>query len=208
LDGQPDFIGYLGNGEYLVVWDTGPVYYGYTRDFKTIVLDPRNPAKWQQSPGGRGLVSPWREGNKLYLFTGRYVQIMELPGKRGGPARFMIHNLRIVPAETEVQWQPIHIYVRITNVGEEEGSGTIELKVNGTTVDAKTVTLAGGKSTTVMFKLIEKVGTFVVEVDGLKGIFVVKPPWTLYGTIATVAIVTLGAVTLHFRRRKSFCPNH
>ena len=28
---------------------------------------------------GDGLVSPWREGDRLYLFAGRFVDVMNLP---------------------------------------------------------------------------------------------------------------------------------
>ena len=71
-------IGYLGDGEYLVVWsEKGNVVYGKTRDFKTIARDPRGPAKWKG-----GLICPWREGNKVYLFSHTYIHIMELPVRK------------------------------------------------------------------------------------------------------------------------------
>jgi hypothetical protein len=80
---RPHFVGYLGKGEYLLCWsesqpyDGGPkVVYGRTRDFRTVVRDPRGYARWQM---GDGLVSPWREGDRLYLFAGRFVHVMNLP---------------------------------------------------------------------------------------------------------------------------------
>jgi len=70
-------------GEYLVCWsesapyDGGPkIIYGRTRDFKTVVPDPRGYANW---PAGDGLISPWREGQHLYLFVGQNLHVMTLP---------------------------------------------------------------------------------------------------------------------------------
>ena len=71
-------IGYLGDDEYLVVWsEKGNLIYGKTIDFKIITRDPRGPAKWKGA-----LICPWREEEKLYLFTHGYIHIMELPVKR------------------------------------------------------------------------------------------------------------------------------
>ena len=67
-------IGYLGDGAYLVVWaDRSTVHYGRTMDFKTIRWDPRGPARWQG-----GLISPWRDGDNLYLFCGERIYTMKL----------------------------------------------------------------------------------------------------------------------------------
>jgi len=52
------------------------VVYGYTTDFVNIRCDPRGFASWKP---GDGLVSPWREGNKLYLFAEKYLHVMDLP---------------------------------------------------------------------------------------------------------------------------------
>jgi len=52
------------------------VVYGYTTDFVNIRRDPRGFANWDP---GDGLVSPWREGDKLYLFASKYVHRMDLP---------------------------------------------------------------------------------------------------------------------------------
>ena len=44
-----------------------------------MVRDPRGYARWQM---GDGLVSPWREGDRLYLFAGRFVHVMDLPVRK------------------------------------------------------------------------------------------------------------------------------
>jgi len=81
---RPAFIGYLGRNRarqhvYLVAWAEHPnphIIYSTTTDFKTFQRDPRGYAKFG---GADGLVSPWREGNKLYLFAGKHVHVMVLP---------------------------------------------------------------------------------------------------------------------------------
>jgi hypothetical protein len=80
---RPHFVGYLGRGEYLLCWsesapyDGGPrIVYGRTRDFRSVVRDARGYANW---PAADGLISPWREGDRLYLFAGKHLHAMELP---------------------------------------------------------------------------------------------------------------------------------
>jgi uncharacterized protein YfaS (alpha-2-macroglobulin family) len=70
------------------------------------------------------------------------------------------------------------VSVKATNIGEASGSYTVELKVAGVTVDRKTVTLAGGESTTLIFEWTgEKAGIYDVDVAGLRGsLGVVSPP--------------------------------
>ena len=79
---RPHFVGWLSNDEYLLCWSESRQYddeirvmYGRTKDFRTIVRDPRGYARW---PIGDGLISPWREGNRLYLFAGKFLHQMVL----------------------------------------------------------------------------------------------------------------------------------
>jgi hypothetical protein len=88
---RPGFVAYLGKlrsgkRKYLLVWTESPAAgdvpqprYGYTTDFIKVVRDPRGPAKW---PAGDGLISAWREGNRLYLFAGKELHVMKLPVSR------------------------------------------------------------------------------------------------------------------------------
>ena len=122
------------------------------------------------------------------------------------PAEFTVTDLSISPKEVEVK-QTITISVKVTNVGEQKGSYTIDLKVAGAIVDTKTVTLACGESIIVTLELgKEEVGAFDVEVSGLKGTFVVKetpPAWELYATITVVVIATIGVATVLYRRKRT-----
>lgn len=51
------------------------VIYGRTRDFRTVVRDQRGHARWQM---GDGLISPWRDDERLCLFAGRFVYVLDL----------------------------------------------------------------------------------------------------------------------------------
>lgn len=85
---RPGFIGYLGKNEagrdkYLVAWQESHPFdgdarliYGYTTDFKTVTRDPRGHVHWKGSDGG---ISAWREGDRLYLFGGKFLHEMRLP---------------------------------------------------------------------------------------------------------------------------------
>ncbi len=81
---RPKFIGYLGKNEsnedeYLVAWaeHSNPhIIYSKTTDFKTFERDSRGYASW--GIGGAGIVSAYREGDTLYLFSDKYVHVMEL----------------------------------------------------------------------------------------------------------------------------------
>lgn len=101
----------------------------------------------------------------------------------------------------------------MTNIGGETGSYTVKLKVAGVTVDSETVTLAGGESTPVTFKVVKDVaGTYSVEVDGQTGTFEVReavaPPtpveaWLSYIGVAVATIAILTIVALLVKRRRS-----
>jgi len=81
---RPKFIGYLGSngsgdGEYLVAWaehGNPQIVYSKTTDFKTFTRDLRGYATW--GVGDDGIVSAWREGNNLYLFSGVNLNTIDL----------------------------------------------------------------------------------------------------------------------------------
>ncbi len=106
------------------------------------------------------------------------------------PPTFELSNLKIEPSEVEVGGS-VTVSLEVKNAGELEGSYAVVLKINGRVVDNKVVVLAGGAAERVSFTLREKnAGTYVVEVGGLSGSFVVKPalkPW--YEASGTVTAV-------------------
>ncbi len=90
------------------------------------------------------------------------------------PANFQISNLEVTPHEVEAG-EEVTVSVRIANVGGQTGSYTLQLLINQTTEETKTLTLEEGTSTTTKFKIIKQTpGTYNIEIDGLVDKFTVR----------------------------------
>ncbi|MBA7631402.1 hypothetical protein ES703_38933 [subsurface metagenome] len=93
------------------------------------------------------------------------------------PAEFVVSDLSITPEEVElgegVDVWSFRITVDVENVGEQEGTHTVDLKVDGDIIQAGTVTLWGGEETSITFDVTRGVGVYTVEVEGLTGSFMV-----------------------------------
>jgi len=82
------------------------------------------------------------------------------------PASFEVVNFQVDKTSVNVG-DRVFVTVQVRNVGDLEGSYTVQLKANGTVVDAKTVTLGGGEEATVTFQIQpSKAGSLILEVDG------------------------------------------
>jgi len=104
-------------------------------------------------------------------------------------AEFEISNLEISPSKVEVS-EPVDISVRITNIGEIEGSYSIVLKINERAENVRAITLAGGATEDVTFVVIKEVaGTYYVEVDGQIGNFEVTKPSVQPIVIIVITVV-------------------
>ena len=92
------------------------------------------------------------------------------------PAEFVVSELGVSPAEVEVG-EDVIFGVLVTNIGETEGSYTVEFKVDGETVATKKVTLAAARGLPVLvpFKTLSA-GTYQVSVGDLTEIFDVRAP--------------------------------
>ena len=96
------------------------------------------------------------------------------------PAELVLSGLSITP-ETAELWEGIdawnfRITVNVTNLGEQEGMDTINLRVDGSIIDRRTVKLKAGEQATIMFDVMRGAGSYIAEVDGLTGGFTVKAP--------------------------------
>ena len=102
--------------------------------------------------------------------------------------------------------------VNVTNTGELPGTHKMALGIKDgiETILEKDVTLEGGKSETLEFKISPEVeGTYNVEVDGLKASFTVKNPGIYPGYIAGVLIIISAAiVSLYALYRRGRLPLH
>ncbi|WGM90597.1 MAG: CARDB domain-containing protein [Candidatus Bathyarchaeum tardum] len=89
-------------------------------------------------------------------------------------AEFKFTDLTINPTSV-LDDESVTVSVTVTNVGESSGSYDVNLTVDGTTIETKTVTLSGAASKVVEFEITETAaGTHTVEIDHLSGIFVVE----------------------------------
>jgi len=135
------------------------------------------------------------------------------------PADFQLTNLNVAPSEAEAD-EEVKVSVKVTNVGGQSGSITLQLLINQTIEETKTVTLEEGASATTEFKVAKQTpGTYNIEIGGLVSTFIVKeassnggtpsngdsssnafPTEYLAATLIAVAVILL-AVFLLFRRR-------
>jgi hypothetical protein len=92
------------------------------------------------------------------------------------PAEFQVTDLTVNPS-TVLAGEAVQIAVNVTNVGEETGSFTVSLKIDGATRNTLEVTLAGQANDIVNFEVTEaNIGTHNVQADGLSGSFTVEAP--------------------------------
>jgi len=128
------------------------------------------------------------------------------------PADFQISDLKVTPSEVEAG-EEVTVSVRITNVGGQTGSYTLQLLINQTIEETKTVTLEEGASTTTEFKIVKQTpGKYNIEIGGLTGEFTVSasssngshsdliPIGYLVVAVVAVAAIIL-VIYLLFRRR-------
>jgi len=113
------------------------------------------------------------------------------------PAEFKVSDLVVSPGEV-VEGEQVTVTVKVTNTGEEEGTHTVNLKIDGLVTELAEVTLEGGASTTVSFTLTEAEGVHTVGVEELTGSFTVTSPpaaplWMRPGYVAGILILIIAA---------------
>jgi beta-lactamase superfamily II metal-dependent hydrolase len=90
-------------------------------------------------------------------------------------ANFTVANLSISPHDVE-PGRTVTISATVTNSGGSSGSYTAILKINGSQVETKSITLNAGESQVVSFTVVkESTGTYTLELGGLAGTFTVVP---------------------------------
>jgi hypothetical protein len=123
------------------------------------------------------------------------------------PASFIVSDLTIGATQANVDEQ-VPISIKITNVGDVKGPYTATLKMNDSIAETKTVTLAGGESTSVVFDISTRTpGAYEIDIDGQKQQFSVEPPpssftyWLYVGVIA-VGAAAIGLTMLFIGRKR------
>jgi hypothetical protein len=132
------------------------------------------------------------------------------------PAHFVASGLNIERSVARI-WEPVTfvtkigesvtITANIANDGGQSGTYTVELKLNGKTVDTKTVTLGAGQSQQVSFTRSGlDYGQYEVNVAGLSGTFTASRTitwWLIVVLIAAIGLIIWGVAWGRRRRRKA-----
>jgi len=132
------------------------------------------------------------------------------------PAHFVASGLNIVTSVERI-WEPVTfvtktgesvtITANVANDGWQEGTYTVELKLNGKTVDTKMVTVGAGQSKPVSFTRAGlDYGQYDVEVAGLSGEFTTSRTitwWLIIVIIAAIGLIIWGVVWGRRRRRRA-----
>ncbi len=130
------------------------------------------------------------------------------------PATLAASDLTISPTEVN-RGETVTISVIVANSGDLSGSSNVTLKIDGTAVATKEVTLGGGASQKVTFTTTkDAAGTYIADVSGLTSTFTVKalsapppPPkaavnwWPIFGIIAGVMVLIMVIVLVARQRR-------
>jgi len=105
------------------------------------------------------------------------------------PAEFQVTELVINPSSVPAD-EIVEISVKVTNVGEESGSYTVNLKIDGAIIETRDVTLSGGATEVVEFEVTETdPGTYTAEIGNQSGSFIVEAPVTASGDIKIYTLV-------------------
>jgi hypothetical protein len=92
------------------------------------------------------------------------------------PAEFEVTDLIIIPAEVGINGL-VTISVKVTNIGGETGSHSVDLKINGVVEGTETVELEGGTSEIIEFTVTKgEAGSYSVAIEDESETFEVLPP--------------------------------
>ncbi|MCK9356208.1 MAG: right-handed parallel beta-helix repeat-containing protein [Dehalococcoidia bacterium] len=146
----------------------------------------------------------------------RYITIRSSEADELEPAKLGVSYLLIDPLQV-LPGQEVTVSGNVCNKGEERGTKTVSLMVNGVAEQSQSVAVSGGSCQQVVFRVSRAVpGTYQVAIDGMTGTFSVLAPRTVagsvpsqqdtgLGTAGVVAIIVMmlaliGALVVVFRR--------
>jgi hypothetical protein len=112
------------------------------------------------------------------------------------PAVFSVSQLTVSPPDLLVG-QTATVSIQVSNSGEESGDYEVDLKLAGSPVETKQITVAGQSDQVITFNLTQNLpGTYEIAVNGLQGSIRVLPlaPVLLQDLIVSPAQVEPGAI--------------
>jgi hypothetical protein len=108
------------------------------------------------------------------------------------PANMSMTYLRVDPTQV-LPGQQVTVSANVCNGGEERGSATATLMVNGVAEQSQSVATSGGSCKQVVFAVARAVpGTYQVSVGGMQGQFSVLAPRTVQASVASTQHTGLG----------------
>jgi hypothetical protein len=145
-----------------------------------------------------------------------YGILAELAPPPPPPAHFVATGPTITTSERKI-WErvtfvtktgeTVTITANVANDGGQEGTYSVALKLNGQTVDTKTVTIGAGQSKQVSFTQSGlDYGQYEVEVAGLRGEFTASRTinwWLIIGIIVAIGLIIWGVAWGRRRRHKA-----
>jgi len=135
-----------------------------------------------------------------------YITVYQLEAEGPESAKMVVCYLDIAPQEV-VQGQELEVSVNVCNQGEQKGSRSVALMINGHAEQSQTVVVSPGACQTVVFRTFKTVpGSYEVWVEGATGSFSVMPLFPGYvvreapaaegGGLGTAGIVTIVIVLI------------
>ncbi len=125
------------------------------------------------------------------------------------PAEFIISDLTLDPSEIETG-ETVTISGYLNNIGETEGSYTLELKLDGNTFETESITVSGGSQASFTYYISsDEEGIHTITVDGLSESFTVTegPPfWTSPGFVTGIIVVIFAAAAIIYLLWKGKLP--
>jgi hypothetical protein len=142
------------------------------------------------------------ESGKIYLAL-RYANqtlVIQCPPY---PARFEVGDLKISPTEAQ-PGENVTAEVTVTNLGDLVGECCVELSVNGTSVENRTLVLDGKQSANISFQFCrQEQGPYEVKVNEQTGIITVIPEFpSVLGVLASLVVITV-VIACVKKQRKS-----
>jgi len=135
-----------------------------------------------------------RPGRATFTETRKmYITVLEKEKERKlEPADMLVSYLNIDPQQV-LPGQEVTVSANVCNSGEEDGTKTASLAVNGVAEQSQTVGVSGGSCQQVSFRVARAVpGTYQVSIDGMTGQFSVLAPRTVTNMVASQQDVGLG----------------
>lgn len=143
------------------------------------------------------------ESGKIYLGLSYANQTLVIQGPPY-PARFEVGDLTISPVEAQ-PGKNVTAEATVTNLGDLAGECCVELSVNGTSAENRTLVLDGKQSAKVSFQICrQEQGSYEVRVNEQIGMMTVIPEFpSVLGILASLMVIAIVIACAKKQRQKT-----